>query len=440
MLSLGGVDAAATARALAAALGPDALDGLVDASVAASIDAGHLDVRLDEHEDAHRRTIYVGDADWTPWNARLLDRADELLLLARADGDPAPGELDAHVFAPGRRAGPRVTLVLAHEPDRQPGGTSAWLEPRPGARHLHVRRDDPSDMSRLARWVTGRSVALVLGGGGAPGWAHLGAARAIRDLGIPVDLVGGTSMGALVGAAIADGMSPEEMLRRGDGVVDNLLDFTVPLLSLVRGRRIQRALEQVARPGSTVEDLWRPFFAVATNLTRAQPVVIDRGPLVDAIRASIALPGILPPVIRDGDLIVDGGVLDNLPVATMRSRMGHGRIIAVDVSPGVDLDRFDAFEPDVSGWRLLWERVRHRGARRRVPTIVDVLLRTVVAASVHLRRRDRAGRPEDLVLEPDLGAWALLDFGAKDAIAEAGYQAMREPLAAWWADREDGPG
>jgi len=394
-----------------------------------------LDAGMDAHEDAAGVVVYLGEPGWTAWNDRITARADEIVLVADADADPAPGTSDAGVAAAMGRSGARATLVLRHGPGRQPSGTAAWLDPRPGMAHLHVRTGEPAKAARVARWVTGRSTALVLGGGGARGWAHIGAARALREVGIPVDLVGGTSIGALVGAAVADDMPVDEMRRRSDGHIDHAVDVTLPLLSLIRGREIARGLRKVAREGTTIEDLWRPMFIVATNLTRAEPLVLDRGPLVEAIRASVALPGILPPVGRDGDLIVDGGVLDNLPIATMRRRMGRGRIIAVDVSPGIDLGRYDTIEPDVSGWRLLWERVRHRGRRRRVPSIVDVIQRTVVAGSVHLRRLGRDVSPDDLVLEPDLARWALLDFAARDAVAEAGYRAMIGPLRAWWTER-----
>ena len=423
-----------SARSLAAALAADlGLPGtaLVGPPAGEWAPGPSADAAMDAREDAHPIVVYAGEPGWTAWNATIAARADEILLVADAEEDPAHRPLDAGVAEAVRRGGTRATLVLLHRPGHRPSGTAAWLDPRPAIAHLHVRDGDPEETARVARWVTGRSTALVLGGGGARGWAHIGAARAIRELGIPVDLVGGTSIGALVGAAVADGMPVDEMRRRSDGHIDRAIDVTLPLLSLLRGRRIGRGLRRVAPDGAAIEDLWRPLFIVATNLTRAEPLVMDRGPLVEAIRASVSLPGILPPVVRDGDLIVDGGVLDNLPVSAMRRRMGRGRIIAVDVSPGVDLGRYDAFDPDVSGWRLLWERVWHRGRRRRVPSIVDVIQRTVVAGSVHLRRRGRAS-PDDLVLEPDLGDWALLDFGARDAIAEAGYRATVEPLREWW--------
>jgi predicted acylesterase/phospholipase RssA/CRP-like cAMP-binding protein len=448
VLPLGGVDAAAFAVELAAAVGsmlpavtvappaddPPAAD---DGSPAADLAA-----RLEGLEATTAVVVYVGEPGPGTWNDTILRRADEVVLLADADADPAMGPAEPAVFAPRERGGPRVTLVLTHPPGRDPEGTVRWLDARPPVSHLHVRAGDGTDVARVARWVTGRSVGLVLGGGGARGWAHIGAMKALLEAGIPVDRIGGTSQGALVGAALADRHTPDEILRVGADYVRKTKDYTAPVVSVLRGRHILRGIRRVVRPGTRVEDLWLPFFAVATNLTRAELLVIDRGPLVDAIRSSVSLPVVLPPVVRDGDLIVDGGLLDNLPIGQMRRRMPTGPIIAVDPSPRRSHEPYDALEPDASGWALLRDRLLRRGRSGRVPSLGDIVQRTVVVGSIHLRHH-RDPDPDVLVLAPDLGDWALLDFGALDVIAEAGYREMREPARAWWAARADtggGPG
>jgi predicted acylesterase/phospholipase RssA len=222
----------------------------------------------------------------------------------------------------------------------------------------------------------------------------------------------------------------------GVGYARDVRDYTAPVVSLLRGRRILRGIQRVARPGAGVEDLWLPFFAVATNLTRAELLVIDRGPLVDAIRASVSLPVVLPPIVRDGDLVVDGGLLDNLPIGPMRRRMPTGPIVAVDPSPLRGPVRYDPLEPDVSGWALLRDRLLRRRRSRVVPSIGEVVQRTVVVGSIHLRQHRDPDR-DVLVLAPDLGEWALLDFAALPVIAEAGYRELRDPIRAWWAARGD---
>jgi predicted acylesterase/phospholipase RssA len=259
--------------------------------------------------------------------------------------------------------------------------------------------------------------------------------RALREAGVPVDMIGGTSQGALVGAAFADRHEPEEVLEVGAGYVRRTRDYTAPIVSVLRGARVLRAIRRIGRPGAGVEDLWLPFFAMATNLTRAEPVIIDRGPIADAIRASVSLPVILPPVVRDGDLIVDGGLLDNLPIGVMRRRMPTGPIIAIDPSPPRSPVRYDDLAPDVSGWSLLRDRLLRRTRGRTIPSIGEMVLRTVVVGSVHLRHR-REVDPDVLVLTPDLGEWGLLAFESLAVIAEAGYRELREPIRAWWVARE----
>ena len=356
--------------------------------------------------------------------------------MADAAGDPAPGPADAAVFAPRERGGPRVTLVLQHAPGQEPGGTARWLDPRPGVRHLHVRTGDIADVARVARWVTGSSVGLVLGGGGARGWAHIGAVRAFEELGIPIDLVGGTSQGAVVGAAVADRRTADDMQVSARPWVRKLRDYTIPMVSVLRGRRMGRTLEMIVRPGIAIEDLWLPYFAMTTNLSRAERVVQDRGSVVEALRASVSLPVVLPPVVRDGELFIDGGLLDNLPVGEMRRRIGAGRIIAIDPSPPSRPEHFDALEPDVSGVRLLAERLVPFRRRRRVPSIGEMVQRTVMAGSRHLRQRVADPDPNTLTLQPELGDWGLLAFERLDEIVEAGYREMRDPIAAWWSDQE----
>ena len=436
VLGIGAVDAAAFATRLAAAIDPLLPAVVVRSSDVAGSTPGSCASALDELETRVAVAVYAGEPGWTAWNEVILRRGDEILLVADALDDPTAGLVDGAVFAPRERGGPRVTLVLRQPPGRDhPVGTARWLADRPVDRHLHVRGDDASDLARVGRWVTGRSTGLVLGGGGARGWAHIGAVRALREAGVPVDFVGGTSQGALVGAAVADRHEPEAMLEMAVGYIEHVRDYTPPVVSVIRGGRILRGIRRLARPGAGIEDLWLPYFAVATNLSRAELAVIERGSVEDAIRASVSLPVILPPVVRDGDLWVDGGLLDNLPIGPMRARLRTGPIIAVDASPRRIPIRYDPLPADVSGWSLLADRLLRRSRRRTVPGLGDIVQQTVVAGSNHLRRSG-APDPDALILSPDLGDWALLDFGAMAVIAEAGYQAMRDPIRSWWAERQ----
>ncbi len=437
VFALGAVDAVAYARELAEAIG---VRVPVETVLPGQARGADLAAAFEHRGPTGRVLVCPGEPGWTPWNDAALRHADEVLLLADADEDPGPGAVDAAVFSPREHSGPRVTLVVRHPDGRSPSGTVRWLAPRPGVDHLHVRAGSGADVARVGRWVTGRSVGLVLGGGGARGWAHLGALRAIEELGIPIDLVGGTSQGALVGAAIADRRTAAAVRADALPLVRHLRDYTVPVVSVLRGRLIGRTLEHLVRPGIPIEDLWLPYFAIATNLSRAERVVQTRGSVVEAVRASISLPMVLPPIVRNGDLLVDGGILDNLPVDEMRRRVGAGPIIAIEVSPPPDSLPFDPIDADVSGLRLLLDRVLPFRTRPRVPSIGEIAMKTVMAGTRHLRNRAPDDDPRVLRLQPRLGEWSLMGFEHLEEIADIGYREMREPLAAWWAASGAGAG
>jgi lysophospholipid hydrolase len=142
---------------------------------------------------------------------------------------------------------------------------------------------------------------------------------------------------------------------------------------------------------------------------------------------------VLPPVVRDGELLIDGGLLDNLPIGEMRRRVGNGWVIAVDVSATPASRRYDSLEPDVSGFRLLLDRAIPFRSRRRVPSFSEVVMQTITVGSRHLRNHSRDSDARTLRLQPQLGDWGLMGFEHIDEIVEIGYREMRDPLATWWA-------
>ncbi len=365
--------------------------------------------------------IYAAEHRPTAWTRLCVRQADALILLARADQPAGPFE----ALEGCRTAASRSELVLLHERCVAPGRAAPWRTELPEAPIHHVAAGE--DTARVARLVTGRAVGLVLSGGGARGFAHIGVVRALREAGVPVDLVGGTSMGAIMGAGVAAGWETGEMLERFHRafVASNpLSDFTFPLVSLVAGREVGRRLR--AQFGDVaVEDLRLPFFCVSTNLSAGRAEVHETGPLWPALRASVAIPGVLPPVISRGEVLVDGGTMNNLPVDEMRSR-ARGRIVGVDVGAdrafGCDLDEVEL--------PSLWQCWRER---RRRPGILRILWRAGMVNSAHtaLAQRDQA----DLLLRPALESVDLLDWRAFPRAVEIGYRAAREALADGGLDR-----
>lgn len=295
----------------------------------------------------------------------------------------------------------------------------------------HLRGDHPEDVARLARMVTGTACGVVLGGGGPRGFAHLGALRALEEAGVPIDVVGGTSIGAVMGALCAQGLSDAERIERAVTAFTRsgrLISPTLPLVALSSGRRVNRLLAEHLGPMS-IEDLPRRFFCVSANLTRAEEVVHERGTLWRAVRASLSLPGVFPPVYADGDLLVDGAALDNVPVEAMRARIGSGPVVAVDLFQDVEPVTAAPFDSGLSGWRVLGHRLNPLAPSRPVPTVIDILSRSTGLSGVRHQRAALASNRVDLLLRPPLPAIGALDFKAGAALIEVGYRHAVEALA-----------
>jgi predicted acylesterase/phospholipase RssA len=372
--------------------------------------------------------VYQLDPEWTTWSRRSVRSVDHIVLVAGAAGDPSISEHEQSLWTSfGGRHRPDISLVLLHDPSTTlPTGTTRWLEHRDLASHHHVRRGDQQDLARLGRLLTGTATSIVLGGGGARGFAHLGVFDVLEELDKPIDMIGGTSIGAIMGVCPALGWDAATSRERAVSSFRRLMDPTLPTTSLLRGRRITRALRSML--GDTdIADLWIPYFCVSTNLTTARLEVHDRGPLVEAIRASIAIPGVLPPVPRDGDLLVDGGLLDNVPVDEMRRRNPTGQVVAVDVAPAQGPVAARDYGLSPSGFRALLDRRRGQGP----PHLVSTMVRATLLSSVRDRQRVVDDALADLYLDVSVDGGNLLDFSQGSEIATAAATSTRGVLGRW---------
>jgi len=369
-------------------------------------------------ELAHDIVFYRGDSADSSWTNQCLRQADRIFLLARADR-PLP------LSAPGlpafkERASGAPELLLLHG-----DGTSALLPENFAVHsglfstHHHLRAGHPGDVARVARFICGRAVGLVLAGGGARGFAHIGIIKALKEAGVPFDQLGGTSMGAIIAAGMALEWGIEEMTERMREVFvkDNpLSDFTYPLVALVRGRKVSQRLRE--HFGEVcIEELPLPFFAVSSDLTTGRIHVHRDGYLWRSLRASVALPGILPPVSHHGHLLVDGGVMNNLPVDVMRDHaMGAGPIIACDVTGEVDLRTNDEHYGERPWW-LAWKKIPGN------PSIISILMRSGTVGSEAQRRIVR--EQCDFLIEPPMPDIGLREWKKFDLAIKEGYDMAR---------------
>jgi NTE family protein len=365
-------------------------------------------------EAANDYVVYVGEAHPGRWSNLCVRQADALLLLARAEGAAGTWAALAKPQEP-TMARQRAELILMHDGGLVRNAAARWLSDLGGVAHHHVT--GKSDITRIACLLTGRGVGLVLSGGGARGFAHIGIVKALREAGIPIDLVGGTSMGAILGAGIAQCWSVEELTERfRESFVDAkpLRDYTLPFVSLVSGRKVTRLLQR-AFGDVTIEDLPLEFFCVSSNLTSGHSEVHRRGELWRWLRASIAIPGVLPPVVHKGEILVDGGTMNNLPVDAMRE-LGRGPVIGCDVGADraftTDLDDVDVPMP--------WQLMRWMREKRHRPNIFQILWR---AGMVNSNAMTAAHREKtDLLLQPPLAQIDMLNWKDFERAIAAGYE------------------
>ena len=382
---------------------------------------------LEEQESRHKFIICEADTSASGWTLRSLRQADEILLVAQAGSEPEPSATEkALLGGHDTISTARQTLVLSH-PDgsRLPSGTERWFAGRKLQRHFHVREDRREDFARLARCLTGQAIGVVFGGGGARGLAHIGVIRALVEAGVPIDMIGGTSMGAVIAGALGMGFDWKEILeisRTGWLRHKPHKEYTMPFISLIRTRVLDRWAREVY--GDTdIGDMWLNFYCVSCNLTTSETVILERGPLWKAVRASSSLPGVFVPVLRDGDVFVDGAIVNNLPGDIMRKRSCQ-KVIVVDVGSETTFAFQMAEFP--SPWEFLWHRILPFGKRIEGPNIAAVLMRATEVGS-H-QKTDEVKRDADLCLRPPIDEFGVLEFESIDRIVEVGYRYAQEKL------------
>ncbi|KAH6916678.1 hydrolase [Coprinopsis sp. MPI-PUGE-AT-0042] len=433
---------------------------------------------LADQEQRYHTVLYVADASPnSSWTQTCIRQADCVMVLGMGD-DPNLGEYERLLLSMKTTA--RKELVLLH-PDRSvaPGSTREWLKNRPWVhQHIHVELPglvlpiskptpkDPdavialknlkdkvqneiqkyrggtadlrpqrlphmNDFSRLARRICGKSIGLVLGGGGARGIAHLGLIQALEEYGIPIDHIGGTSIGAFIGglyAREADSISSVGRAKQFSGRMGNiwriLSDVTYPIVAYTTGHEFNRSLYK-AFYDLHIEDMWLPYFCNTTNIMTSRMEIHETGYAWRYIRASMTLVGLLPPLCDNGSLLVDGGYLDNLPVSAMSS-MGASAIFACDVG-AVDDNSPRNLGDTVSGWWLLINRWNPFSNARQVPAITEIQSRLAYVSSVNTLEEAKVAK-DCLYMQMPVQDYGTLQFGKFEEILKKGYTTAMELL------------
>lgn len=388
---------------------------------------------LQDQESEHRFLLFHCRPGGSEWSHFVLRQSDMVVLVADASQSPAVPDWEHHLLETSGATIARQLLVLLQPPAATAiTGTAQWLAVREIDFHVHVRQDRPDDLARVCRIVSGNALGLVLAGGAARGFAHLGVHRAMTELGLPIDWVGGTSIGAIMGAGIASPMSVEEALELArKAFVDGrpFSDFTIPVMSLIRGQRMENLLRK--HLDYRIEDLPIPFFCVSCNLDTGSTNLHESGSLPEALRASAALPGIIPPAVVNQRLTIDGAVVNNLPVDVMQQKP-VSRIVAVDLSTSSPVEVNYPSVP--SPWAVLRGRYIPFARRHKVPGLSAIMLKATMLGTQERVREQ--GKKADILLTPPVRNYGLTEVRAFEKIVQAGYEHARAELSGWLEARE----
>ncbi|KAK2509826.1 LOW QUALITY PROTEIN: hypothetical protein MC885_017495 [Smutsia gigantea] len=494
-------------------LNSDIIRARLGASALDSIQEFRLSGWLAQQEDAHRIVLYQTDASLTPWTVRCLRQADCILIVGLGDQEPTLGQLEQMLENTAVRA--LKQLVLLHrEEGAGPTRTVEWLNMRSWCSgHLHLRcprrlfsrrspaklhelyekvfsrrADRHSDFSRLARVLTGNTIALALGGGGARGCSHIGVLKALEEAGVPVDLVGGTSIGSFIGALYAEERSASRTKQRArewaksmTSVLEPVLDLTYPITSMFTGSAFNRSVHRVFQD-KQIEDLWLPYFNVTTDITASAMRVHKDGCVWRYIRASASYCPYLPPLCdpKDGHLLVDGCYVNNVPAsplgwpglqaclsvsvcvcvcvscwagslwryvrasmtlsgylpplcdpkdADIARSMGAKTVVAIDVGSQDETD-LSTYGDSLSGWQLLWNRLNPWADKVKVPDMAEIQSRLAYVSCVQQLEVVKSSSYCEY-LRPPIDCFKTMDFGKFDQIYDVGYQYGKAVFGGW---------
>ncbi|XP_016534921.1 neuropathy target esterase isoform X2 [Poecilia formosa] len=416
---------------------------------------------LAQQEDINRIVLYQTDSSMTPWTQRCIRQADCILIVGVGDQEPALGELEQMLENTAVRA--LKKLILLHREDGPgPSRTVEWLNMRSWCSgHLHLKcprrvfsrrsptklrevyekvfqktADRHSDFSRLARVLTGNSIALVLGGGGARGCSHVGVIKAMEEAGIPIDIVGGTSIGSFIGALYAEERTAVRTKQRArewsksmNSVFKTVLDLTYPITSMFSGSAFNTSIYNVFED-KQIEDLWLPYFNVTTDITASAMRVHQDGCVWRYVRASASYTPYLPPLCdpKDGHLLVDGCYVNNVPADIARN-VGTRTVIAIDVGSQDETDLCN-YGDSLSGWWLLWKRINPWAEKVKVPDMAEIQSRLAYVSCVRqLEVVKKSAYCE--YIRPPIDRFKTMDFGKFDEIYEIGYQHAKMLFTGW---------
>jgi len=386
--------------------------------------------KIERNKKRSQKIVYLLKSFETPLAKACLKKIDLLYLVADAQLNKTFNSaiLDK-IHSNQSHFTTNPVLILLHPADTcMPNNTAVWLQQTQFSMHHHIKIDATRHYQRLLRFIRGKAVGLVLGGGGTRGWAHLGALKALREQKIPIDMVGGSSVGAIIAACYAIQESFTDANKRFHTIIEasrgsiSWKSLTWPYVSLFDAKKFTESLQQVFND-TKIEDLWLPYFCVSSNMATSTEAIHRDGLLWQKTRCSSSVPGLIPPMLIDGELHLDGGLLNNLPVDVMRQFLGKkGRITAVELNTALRDYRRYHFPPILTFKQIVLAKFGMIRETYKFPRFIDNFLRgLLIGSSVKTKQN---GFAANFLINLNLSKFRLLHSSLKEAekMTETGYQ------------------
>tara|TARA_B100001750_G_scaffold180974_1_gene149503 strand:+ start:445 stop:2751 length:2307 start_codon:yes stop_codon:yes gene_type:complete len=390
-----------------------------------------LDSFINRIAKDHKYIILETEIKNTPWTTWCMSLSDKFLfLLNPIEGMQNKAIIDAineiQAKTPDHLLVDRQLIVCHNDKSNFPKRTIEFIEAlKPISKHYHISINDENDFSRIARIIANKSIGLAFGGGGARGLAHIGAYKALLENGIPIDIVCGTSAGSMMAGIVASGFSINEIKniweKFSKDVEINWTDYNLPYSSILKDEKLHNAYSPFFGKRK-IEDLWLPMFCCAVNISSAELEVFNRGKIWRSVRASSSLPGLVVPLIKNGSLYVDGGLINNMPGDILK-KVFNSKLISVNVSPEKDLvPNFDHF-PNQTGLVLkkMFSKKKYKNEFEKldIPTLGNIMVRSIMVGSA--KKTNEVADLSEIYLNIPTDGFSMLNYGRMDELIGIGY-------------------
>jgi NTE family protein len=401
--------------------------GIVQDQFKTGASSGEVLSWLTDLENKNDVIIYKCDNKNTEWTQQCLRQADKILVVVEPKDKTTLGTLEKSLlYDSGKFKSQIKELIILYPEDCETPTVSHKLTSiRNISRHYNIRKNDKKHISRLGRMVVNKGIGLVLSGGGARGFAHLGIVKVFKEHGIPIDMVCGTSIGSILGAAIARDWETDKLINtcRKAFIEDKpLRDYTFPVTSLIKGHQLQKIMQKYFED-IHIEDLWLNYFCISGNYSTSEQMEHHTGPAWLALTASASIPGVLAPVVQQNHLLVDGAVFNNFPADVMKAKY-EGVLIGIDLK--IDTEYKLNYPKIPGGWNLLLSKIIPFRKKYKVPGIASIMIKSTLLASTNHQRM--MADYLDFHLKPPVGNFSLLKMEAYDDIVAVGEEYAKEFL------------